>query len=177
MNCPYCGYFDSRVIDSRDVNDGIRRRRQCLQCSSRFTTYERLQPAGLFVIKKDGRREEFDREKLLTGIRKACEKRPLPTGTVESIVDDIEAELYQLGKTEIPAKHLGDMVMLSLKNLDHIAYIRFASVYRDFEDITMLKEEVDNLANHMVVNASNQLPLIPPEELIESVRNRGRQRR
>ena len=177
MNCPYCGYFDSRVIDSRDVNDGIRRRRQCLQCDSRFTTYERLQPAGLFVFKKDGRREEFDREKLLNGIRKACEKRPLPAGTVESIVDDIEAELYQLGKTEIPAKYLGDMVMLSLKNLDHIAYIRFASVYRDFEDITILKEEVDSLANHMIVNASNQLPLIPPEELIESVRNRGRQRK
>jgi len=177
LNCPYCGYFDSRVIDSRDVNDGIRRRRQCLQCNSRFTTYERLQPAGLFVIKKDGRREEFDREKLLAGIRKACEKRPLPAGTVENIVDDIEAELYRLGKTEVSAKHLGDMVMVALKNLDHIAYIRFASVYRDFEDITMLKEEVDNLANHMIVDSSNQLPLIPPEELIESVKNRGRQRR
>ena len=177
MNCPYCGYFDSRVIDSRDVNDGIRRRRQCLQCNSRFTTYERLQPASLFVIKKDGRREEFDREKLLTGIRKACEKRPLAAGTVENVVDDIEAELYRLGKTEIPAKYLGDMVMTALKNLDHIAYIRFASVYRDFEDITMLKEEVDSLANHMIVDADSQLPLIPPEELIESARNRGRQRR
>lgn len=177
MNCPYCGYFDSRVIDSRDVNDGIRRRRQCLQCASRFTTYERLQPAGLFIIKKDGRREEFDREKLLTGIRKACEKRPLPTGTVENIVDDIEAELYRMGKTEIAAKYLGDMVMLALKNLDHIAYIRFASVYREFEDITMLKEEVDSLANHVIVDADSQLPLIPPEELIDSVKNRGRQRR
>jgi transcriptional repressor NrdR len=177
LNCPYCGYFDSRVIDSRDVNDGIRRRRQCLQCASRFTTYERLQPAGLFIIKKDGRREEFDREKLLTGIRKACEKRPLPTGTVENIVDDIEAELYRMGKTEIAAKYLGDMVMLALKNLDHIAYIRFASVYREFEDITMLKEEVDSLANHVIVDADSQLPLIPPEELIDSVKNRGRQRR
>ena len=177
MNCPYCGYFDSRVIDSRDVNDGIRRRRQCLQCNSRFTTYERLQPASLFVIKKDGRREEFDREKLLTGIRKACEKRPLPTGTVENIVDDIEADLYRMGQTEIAAKYLGDMVMLALKSLDHIAYIRFASVYREFEDITMLKEEVDSLANHVIIDAESQLPLIPPEELIESARNRGRQRR
>ena len=177
MNCPYCGYFDSRVIDSRDVNDGIRRRRQCLQCNSRFTTYERLQPAGLFVIKKDGRREEFDREKILRGIRKACEKRPLPAGTAENIVDDIEAEIYRMGKTEITAKYLGDMVMLALKNLDHIAYIRFASVYREFEDITMLKEEVDSLANHVIVDAESQLPLIPPEELIDSVRNRGRQRR
>lgn len=177
MNCPYCGYFDSRVIDSRDVNDGIRRRRQCLQCASRFTTYERLQPAGLFVIKKDGRREVFDREKILRGIRKACEKRPLAAGTMENVVDDIEAELYRLGKTEISAKYLGDMVMLALKNLDHIAYIRFASVYREFEDITMLKEEVDSLANHVIVDAESQLPLIPPEELIESARNRGRQRR
>jgi transcriptional repressor NrdR len=177
LNCPYCGYFDSRVIDSRDVNDGIRRRRQCLQCASRFTTYERLQPAGLFVIKKDGRREEFDREKILRGIQKACEKRPLPAGTVENIVDDIEAEIYRMGKTEIAAKYLGDMVMLALKNLDHIAYIRFASVYREFEDITMLKEEVDNLANHVIVDAESQLPLIPPDELIESARNRGRQRR
>ena len=177
MNCPYCGYFDSRVIDSRDVNDGIRRRRQCLQCNSRFTTYERLQPASLFVIKKDGRREEFDREKLLTGIRKACEKRPLPTGTVENIVDDIEADLYRMGQTETAAKYLGDMVMLALKSLDHIAYIRFASVYREFEDITMLKEEVDSLANHVIIDAESQLPLIPPEELIESARNRGRQRR
>jgi transcriptional repressor NrdR len=177
LNCPYCGYHDSRVIDSREVNDGIRRRRQCLQCASRFTTYERLQPAGLFVIKKDGRREEFDREKLLTGIRKACEKRPLAAGTVENVVDDIEAGLYRLGKTEIPAKNIGDMAMAALKNLDHIAYIRFASVYREFEDITMLKEEVDTLAGHMIINPASQLPLIPPEELIEVIRGRGRQRR
>src|SRR4030067_2684338 len=108
MNCPYCHYYDSKVIDSRDVNDGIRRRRQCLSCGSRFTTYERLQPTSLFVIKKDRRREEFDRDKLLNGIRKACEKRPLPTGAVEKVVDDIEAELYQLGKIEIPSTVIGD---------------------------------------------------------------------
>ena len=177
MNCPYCGHCDSRVIDSREVNDGIRRRRQCLQCASRFTTYERLQPTGLFVIKKDGRREEFDREKLLGGIRKACEKRPLPVGTVENVVDDIESGLYRLGRNEIPAKYLGDMVMAALKNLDHIAYIRFASVYREFEDITMLKEEVDTLTNHMIVDSTSQLPLIPPEEIIQSVSDRGRRRR
>jgi transcriptional repressor NrdR len=175
VNCPYCGYGDSKVIDSREVNEGIRRRRQCLKCESRFTTYERLQPAGFFVIKKDGRREEFDREKLLSGIRKACEKRPMPAGTVESIVDDIEAGLYRLGKTEIPAKRIGDMVMAALKNLDHIAYIRFASVYREFADITMLKEEVDTLANHTIVDSASQLPLIPRDEMIESIRNRGKQ--
>ena len=145
MNCPYCGHSEDKVIDSREVNDGIRRRRQCLSCGARFTTYERLQPASLFVIKKDERREEFDREKLLTGIRKACEKRPLPTGIVEKLVDDIEAELYQLGKAEIPSAVIGDMVMARLKNLDHIAYIRFASVYREFADITALKQEVDTL--------------------------------
>ena len=177
MNCPYCGHYDSKVIDSREVNDGIRRRRQCLQCNSRFTTYERLQPASLFVIKKDLRREEFDRDKILTGVRKACEKRPLPAGTVENLVDDIEAVLYQMGRTEVPTSFIGDMVMARLKNLDHIAYIRFASVYREFEDITMLKEEVDTLAGHMIVNTAEQPPLIPLEELVESARQPRRGRR
>jgi transcriptional repressor NrdR len=176
MNCPYCGHYDSKVVDSRDVNDGIRRRRQCLQCGSRFTTYERLQPASLFVIKKDRRREEFSREKLLTGIRKACEKRPLPSGTADKLVDDIEAELYQMGKTEIPAAVIGDMVMARLKSLDHIAYIRFASVYREFADITTLKEEVDTLASNMTVHSADQLPLIP-EELIGTVKRQRRRRR
>ncbi len=165
MNCPFCGYNDSKVIDSRDVNDGIRRRRQCLRCDLRFTTYERLQAAGLFVIKKDGRREEFRREKLLAGIRKACEKRPLKSGATDSLVDEIEGELYQTGKTEIPGAAIGDMVMARLKKLDHIAYIRFASVYREFTDITTLKEEVDSLANHVITPATDQLPLIPPEVL------------
>ena len=176
MNCPYCGHHDSKVIDSRDINDGIRRRRQCLQCGSRFTTYERLQPASLFVIKKDQRREEFRREKLLMGIRKACEKRPLPSGTADKLVDDLEAELYQLGKTEIPSAVIGDMVMARLKSLDHIAYIRFASVYREFEDITTLKEEVDTLASTTTVHPADQLPLIP-EELIGTVGSPRRSRR
>ena len=166
MDCPYCGYHDSKVIDSRDVNDGIRRRRQCLSCGSRFTTYERLQPTSLFVIKKDERREEFSRDKLLTGIRKACEKRPLPIGTVEKLVDEIEAELYRLGKAEILTKVIGDMVMEKLKSLDYIAYIRFASVYRDFADITALKQEVDTLVSTEteVSQPTSQLPLIPSEQ-------------
>jgi len=175
MNCPYCGHYDSKVTDSRDVNDGVRRRRQCLSCGARFTTYERLQPASLFVIKKDERREEFDRNKLLSGIRKACEKRPLPTGAIEKLVDDIEAELYRLGKAEIACELIGDMVIEQLKRLDHIAYIRFASVYREFADITTLKEEVDNLAS-TAVHPANQLPLLPDEELIVKGRRASRKR-
>jgi transcriptional repressor NrdR len=177
LNCPFCGYIDSRVIDSRDVNDGIRRRRQCLRCDLRFTTYERLQPVSLFVIKKDGRREEFRREKLLTGIRKACEKRPLPGGAVDNLVDEIEGELYQTGKAEIPGAVIGDMVMAKLKKIDHIAYIRFASVYREFADITALKEEVDSLAGHTTAPPADQLPLIPPDVLPVTVKAKRRVRR
>ena len=165
MFCPFCGYNDSKVIDSRDVNDGIRRRRQCLRCDMRFTTYERLQRASLFVIKKDGRREEFIREKLLSGIRKACDKRPLAAGTVDKLIDEIEGELYQMGHAEVPSRTIGDLVMAKLKKLDHIAYLRFASVYREFEDITTLKEEVDNLASRAPSPPTDQLPLFKQEEL------------
>ncbi len=179
MNCPYCGYHDSKVIDSRDVNDGIRRRRQCLSCGSRFTTYERLQPASLFVLKKDERREEFNRIKLLTGIRKACEKRPLPTGTVDKLADDIEAELYHLGKAEIPSTVIGDMVMERLKSLDYIAYIRFASVYREFTDITTLKQEVDTLIGSQteISHPTSQLPLLPDDKSEELDKGYRRARR
>ena len=179
MKCPYCGYADSKVIDSRDINDSIRRRRQCLSCSARFTTYERLQPVSLFVIKKDERREQFSRDKLLSGIRKACEKRPLPTGAVDKLVDEIEAEIYHLGKSEIPSSVIGDMVMAGLKNLDYIAYIRFASVYREFRDITALKRELDALlsAEAEVSQPVSQLTLLPTEQpvgLAKSHRRRGR---
>ena len=179
MNCPYCGHNDSKVIDSRDTTDGIRRRRQCLNCSARFTTYERLQPAGLYVIKKDRRREEFNKDKLLAGIRKACEKRPLPAGTIDKLADDIESEIDSQNRAEIPSRAIGDMVMKRLKNLDYIAYIRFASVYRDFTDITALKREIDNLVSdepETPVNTS-QLPLIPDEELSTAPRVRHRSRR
>ncbi len=179
MNCPYCGYHDSKVIDSRDANEGIRRRRQCLSCGSRFTTYERLQPASLFVIKKDERREEFSRDKLLTGIRKACEKRPLPTGTVDKLADDIEAELYRIGKAEIPSAAIGDMVMERLKSLDHIAYIRFASVYREFTDITTLKEEIDTLVTNkaQTSTSTSQLPLLPNDKLGGKAKSHRRSRK
>ncbi len=176
MNCPFCGYRDSKVTDSREVNDGIRRRRQCLSCNLRFTTYERLQPNGLFVIKKDQRREEFSKDKLLNGIRKACEKRPLPIGAVDRLVEDIEAELYHLGKAEIPSATIGDMVMERLKKLDYIAYIRFASVYRDFTDITALKKAIDSLItdeDEEPKEPTQQLPLLP-DEPTEAARGRRR---
>jgi transcriptional repressor NrdR len=177
VNCPFCGFIDSKVIDSRDVNDGVRRRRQCLQCDSRFTTYERIERAALFVIKKDGRREEFKREKLLRSIQIALQKRPLPGGTPDTLADDIETELYQMGKTEVPSDTIGDIVMGRLKKLDHIAYIRFASVYREFEDITDLKQEVDSLAGHTLAPSSDQLPLLPMEELPIQLKRPRRVRR
>lgn len=163
MKCPYCGHNDSKVTDSRDGDERIRRRRQCLECGGRFTTYEKVQTGNLVIVKKDLRREDFNREKLATGIRKACEKRPLPAGAIEKLVDDIEAELHRMGKAEIPSSVVGELVMDKLKELDHIAYIRFASVYRDFADITSLKREVDELLASS--QRASQLPLIPAEQL------------
>ncbi len=175
MKCPYCGEIETKVIDSRDFGEGVRRRRQCLKCKARFTTYERIQPRNLFVIKKDGRREEFNRDKILSGIRKACEKRPLPTGAIDKMVDDIEAEIYRLGKAEIPSSLIGDMVMERLEELDHIAYIRFASVYREFADISALKEAVDVLVESKNrLPPTNQLPLLPWEEWESLSRRRKR---
>lgn len=166
MKCPYCGHTDSKVIDSRDAETGIRRRRECLSCNQRFTTYERVDSHNLFVIKKDGRREAFDRTKLLVGLRKACDKRPLPTGTVERMAEDIEEELNAMGRAEVPSSAIGEKVMDKLKALDHIAYIRFASVYREFADIEELRREVENLVlgRARAAPPSNQLPLLVPEE-------------
>lgn len=164
MNCPYCGGSGSRVIDSRPLDGGVRRRRKCLSCGARFTTYERVQSRNIFVVKKDGRREEFSRDKLSSGIRKACEKRPLPIGAIDKLIDNIEAELYSLGKAEIPSSIIGDLVMQGLQKLDHIAYIRFASVYREFADIGVLKVAVDHLAEgEILAPPANQLLLLPSE--------------
>jgi transcriptional repressor NrdR len=173
VNCPYCGGQESRVIDSRSLDEGVRRRRKCLACNARFTTYERVQPHDIFVIKKDGRREGFSRDKLLLGIRKACEKRPLPTGAIDKFVDTIEAELYNLGKREVASSYIGDVVMDGLRKLDHIAYIRFASVYREFADIGDLKQEVDILAVRRETTPANQLPL-PSSEAATSLTGRKR---
>ena len=164
MKCPYCGVGETKVIDSRDQGPRVRRRRECLGCGVRFTTNERLQPRSLFVIKKDQRREEFDREKLLSGIRRACEKRPLPTGTIDKVVDDIENELYHSGKAEVQSSSIGDLVMDRLARLDHIAYIRFASVYRQFADIRTMKQAVDVLVEKGK-EPSSQLPLLTQKDL------------
>jgi len=146
MKCTYCGAADTRVVDSRSIRDGIKRRRQCLSCGARFTTYERAASGTLFVVKKDGRREPYKREKLASGIHRACEKLPMPMGTIEKAINSIEAELYRSGKAEIHSSLIGDLVMQTLSKLDHIAYIRFASVYREFTDIGAFKEVVDTLA-------------------------------
>ena len=175
MKCPLCGADESKVIDSRSIGDGIRRRRQCLKCDSRFTTHERAQPKGIFIIKKDGRREEFNREKLLAGVRKACEKRPLPTGAIDKVIDNIETELYKMGKTEISSSIVGDKVMDKLGDLDHIAYIRFASIYREFTDIAAMKQEVDKLLNAKSgAPLPGQLFLIKPDQYSNSGKKRQR---
>ena len=175
LRCSLCGHPESKVIDSRNVGDCIRRRRQCLQCGARFTTFERTQNRNFFVIKKDRRREEFNREKLLSGIRRACEKRPLPTGTLDKFVDSIENELYHAGKTEISSADIGDLVITKLETLDHIAYIRFASVYRDFRDISTFKEAVDILYDNKSKNPpAGQLYLMPSEHLIATKKRKGK---
>lgn len=173
MRCPFCGSQDSKVVDSRDVDDSIRRRRECLNpgCAGRFTTYERVQAVALYVVKKDGRREEFSREKLLAGLRKACEKRPLPAGALEALAADLESSLYQGNEPEVPSTMIGELVMERLRTLDPIAYVRFASVYRQFTDIDALREELEALASGSRP-AQAQLPLQDPEFTPSSLRLR-----
>jgi len=145
MKCPYCAESDSRVIDTREVGDAIRRRRECLNCGQRFTTYERVASVSLMVVKRDGRREGFDRGKLLEGIRKACAKRPIPAEVIEGLAGEVEAELYKLGRAEVDSRLIGEMVMERLRELDDVAYVRFASVYRRFADVESLAEEIEEL--------------------------------
>ncbi len=147
MKCPFCGSVEDKVIDSRTSKEGdaIRRRRECLKCAKRFTSYERVEDIIPLVVKKDGRREPFDRQKVLTGLKKACEKRPIGTMTLDSITDSIEKKLVGLGVKEIKSTWIGEEVMLSLRELDKVAYVRFASVYRQFKDINELMNEVKTL--------------------------------
>jgi transcriptional repressor NrdR len=147
MRCPQCGRRDTRVIDSRDLDDGatIRRRRECPACSSRFTTYERVEAARLVVVKRDGVRQEFDRDKLAAGLAKALTRRPVPSGAADRAADEIEAELRSAGVAEVPSSRIGALAMEKLRDLDQIAYIRFASVYQSFDDLEALKREVDTL--------------------------------
>jgi len=147
MRCPACGERDTRVIDSRDLDDSatIRRRRECAACATRFTTYERIEAARLVVVKRDGTRQEWDRDRLVAGLRKALARRPVADGAAEQAADEIEATLRSEGMTEVPSQRIGQLAMAKLRALDHIAYIRFASVYQSFEDLEALKREVDNL--------------------------------
>ena len=155
MRCPYCTFVDSKVTDSRVVENGIRRRRECQRCGLRFTTYERIQATALMVSKRDNRREEFNHEKLIAGIRIACTKRPISSRAIEKMVEDIEAELQHLGQVEVPSSILGTMVMDRLRKLDRVAYIRWASVYRDFQDIESFEQAVQDLRED-----NTQLPLM-----------------
>jgi len=147
MRCPYCRSRDSRVVDTRDLAemDAIRRRRQCRECGRRFTTYERVEAANLTVVKKDGRREPYDRRKLEYGFRVACGKRPIPAEAIQRALDEIEAAIFATASEEVPSQTIGELVMEKLRELDHIAYIRFASVYRSFADLEDIRDEVENL--------------------------------
>jgi transcriptional repressor NrdR len=147
VKCPSCGHLEDKVIDSRSAKEGqaIRRRRECLQCHRRFTTYETVETAPLLVIKKDGRREPFSRDKMLNGILRACEKRPVPAERLHAIVDEIESEVLRLGQEEVKSSEIGERVMEALHKLDEVAYVRFASVYRHFKDLNEFLEELRSL--------------------------------
>ncbi len=149
MRCPYCNHDESKVVDSRPTseNTAIRRRRECISCSKRFTTYEKLENLPILVIKKDGRREVFDRNKIINGLLKACEKRPVSMEALERLADDIEKQVYNQLDQEITSERIGNMIMESLKFLDEVAYVRFASVYRQFRDINTFMDELEKLIN------------------------------
>ena len=166
MKCPYCGFAgdagrpDSKVVDSRESADGAatRRRRECNKCRQRYTTYERVERLGLMVVKKDGRREPYDRNKLLGGVTAACHRRPVPTGSVEALVDVAESDVFSRGALEVTSGEIGELVMEQLRALDEIAYIRFASVYRDFktlEDLRAAMEGIGDAASHERLAVSN----------------------
>ncbi len=145
MRCPYCGSPESKVVDKRDTDTTTRRRRECLGCTRRFTTYERAEVLDLYVIKKDGRREAYDRQKLRQGIIKACEKRPVGLPEIDALVSQIEQELLTRRRTEVSHQFIGELVMEALRNVDNVAYIRFASVYREFKDASDFEREIREL--------------------------------
>ena len=149
MKCPYCSCEDSKVIDSRPTDEGerIRRRRECTKCGKRFTTYEIIETVPLIVVKKDGSRESFDRVKLFNGLLRACEKRPVPVETIEKAVTDIETQLQNSLEKEVPSEKIGELAMEKLKDIDEVAYVRFASVYRQFKDVSTFIDEVSKLLN------------------------------
>ena len=158
MKCPFCEFHDSKVIDSRAAEEGnsIRRRRECLQCAKRFTTYEMVEDLPLRVVKKDGRRMAFDRSKILNGLMKACEKRPISLQVLEETADKVEKELRNSMEREIPSRLIGEVLMKHLKNLDHVAYVRFASVYREFTDIDNFMQELEALKDTAANNKKSE---------------------
>ncbi|MBI2649881.1 transcriptional repressor NrdR [Candidatus Woesearchaeota archaeon] len=147
MKCPYCSHEETQVIDTRETEnlEATRRRRECLKCNKRFTTYERVEEAEIIVVKKDGKRERFERKKLMDGILKACEKRDISLDKIEKLVDDVESDLRKRDSVEVESKVIGELAMRKLKSLDKVAYIRFASVYREFEDLDRFEEELEKL--------------------------------
>lgn len=147
MTCPFCGHKEDRVIDSRESKEGdvVRRRRECLKCSRRFTTYERSDEIPYMVVKRDGRREKFDRQKILQGLLKACEKRPVPMAKLAEVVDEVESRLADSPERELSTREIGELLMKRLKTLDKIAYVRFASVYQDFQDVEAFLTELKEL--------------------------------
>ncbi len=152
MKCPFCNYPDSKVVDSRPTDEGtsIRRRRECLHCLKRFTTYETVERLPLMLVKRDGTREPYNRNKLLSGVMKACEKRPVPQARLEQLIDVVEQKLFGTLESEISSQKIGEMVMQELKNVDEVAYVRFASVYRQFKDINTFLEELNSLLNNKI---------------------------
>ncbi len=157
MRCPFCGKDENKVIDTRENEETIRRRRECLNCKRRFTTYERIAQTGLMVIKQDARRETFDRQKLMGGLVKACAKRPVPMEAIEGLVDQIELDLHAVGKSEVDSQKIGQMVMERLRVLDDVAYVRFASVYRRFADLDSLAIEIQRLKEKKQREAEERL--------------------
>ncbi|WP_291236149.1 transcriptional regulator NrdR [Frisingicoccus sp.] len=147
MKCPFCGETDSKVIDSRPAEDGssIRRRRQCNGCKKRFTTYEKVETIPLIVIKKDNNREPYDRQKIVSGILRSCHKRPISADQINRLVDEVETEIFNREEREIPAQEIGEIVMNRLKDLDAVAYVRFASVYREFKDVNTFMDEIKKI--------------------------------
>jgi len=147
MKCPFCSHLEDKVVDSREGRDGlvIRRRRECLGCSRRFTSYERIDEIPFMVVKKDGKREPFDRNKVLAGLRRACEKRPVSPAALEAVADEVEQMLQESSEREIPTQTIGEVVIERLKDLDKVAYVRFASVYRQFEDVDQFMKELKGL--------------------------------
>lgn len=147
MKCPFCDYDESKVVDSRPVEEGtmIRRRRECIRCAKRFTTYERIENIPLIVVKKGGQRVPFDKNRILNGMIKACEKRPVPIDNIQRVVDLMEKELYQVEDKEVESSYIGERVMDALKDIDQVAYVRFASVYREFKDVESFMDELNRL--------------------------------